>query len=176
MGDGRDWTFVLVELCAECGYDVRELDEAELGPLVRSVGRTWEALLDSVADDPRAVRRPAPAVWSPIEYGEHVRDVLALFTLRARRILAEDDPQFADWDPDVTADELPYGQVPPREVGAAIASNADVLAELYEGADEADLARPGRRSDGAVFTLGSLGRYMLHDTVHHVYDVETSLA
>ncbi len=165
---------MLVEPCQECGYDVRDLDEAELGPLIASVGRTWQALLDGLADDPLVSVRPEPLVWSPVEYGEHVRDVLSLFTLRARRILEEDDPLFADWDPDITAAEVPYGQQAPAVVGAAIAANADVLASLFEGASAADLARPGRRSDGSVFTLGSLGRYMLHDLVHHVYDVETS--
>ena len=31
--------------------------------------------------------------------------------------------------------------------------------------------RPGRRSDGAVFTVESFGRYLVHDPVHHLYDV-----
>jgi len=30
---------------------------------------------------------------------------------------------------------------------------------------------PGRRSDGAVFTVASFARYMVHDPVHHLYDV-----
>jgi hypothetical protein len=32
--------------------------------------------------------------------------------------------------------------------------------------------RTGTRSDGARFTVASLGRYLLHDPVHHVGDVE----
>ena len=31
--------------------------------------------------------------------------------------------------------------------------------------------RPGRRSDGAEFTIDSLARYLLHDVVHHLHDV-----
>ena len=31
--------------------------------------------------------------------------------------------------------------------------------------------RSGRRSDGARFTVASLGRYHLHDVEHHLYDV-----
>ena len=31
--------------------------------------------------------------------------------------------------------------------------------------------RPGRRSDGARFTVESFGRYFVHDRVHHVWDV-----
>jgi hypothetical protein len=32
-------------------------------------------------------------------------------------------------------------------------------------------SRPGRRSDGATFTVNSLSRYLLHDIVHHLHDV-----
>jgi hypothetical protein len=31
--------------------------------------------------------------------------------------------------------------------------------------------RPGRRSDGASFTIDTISRYMVHDTIHHVWDV-----
>mgnify|MGYP000205025455 CR=1 FL=1 len=31
--------------------------------------------------------------------------------------------------------------------------------------------RPGRRSDGAVFTVDTFSRYLLHDVVHHGWDV-----
>ena len=36
--------------------------------------------------------------------------------------------------------------------------------------------RPGGRSDGARFTVGTLARYLLHDPVHHVWDVERGYA
>jgi hypothetical protein len=31
--------------------------------------------------------------------------------------------------------------------------------------------RPGVRSNGSEFTVESLGRYHLHDVVHHLHDV-----
>ena len=31
--------------------------------------------------------------------------------------------------------------------------------------------RPGRRSDGARFTVETFARYFIHDPVHHLYDV-----
>ena len=37
-------------------------------------------------------------------------------------------------------------------------------------------SRTGRRSDGAVFTVESFGRYLVHDPVHHVWDVEQGYA
>ena len=32
--------------------------------------------------------------------------------------------------------------------------------------------RPGRRSDGASFTIDTISRYMAHDLIHHVWDVK----
>jgi len=31
----------------------------------------------------------------------------------------------------------------------------------------------GNRSDGASFTIESFARYLIHDPVHHLYDVRT---
>jgi hypothetical protein len=31
--------------------------------------------------------------------------------------------------------------------------------------------RTGRRSDGASFTVETFARYLIHDPVHHLYDV-----
>jgi hypothetical protein len=33
-------------------------------------------------------------------------------------------------------------------------------------------ARPGTRGDGAHFTIESFGRYLIHDPIHHLHDVE----
>lgn len=172
MGDGRDWTFVLDEKCGECGEDIRELDERDLAGQVRATGARWQQLLSSRAADPAMRARPTPTTWAPTEYAEHVRDVLALYTVRTRLMLSEDDPEFADWDPDTTADALPYGQVAPATAGAEIATNAERLAVIYDWVEPGGLARTGRRSDGATFTVGSLGRYMLHDLRHHLWDVD----
>ena len=173
MGDGRDWTFVLRSACEECGVDVRGLDEGDLAGLVRSAGRTWQLLLDEHADDAAVRTRPAPDVWAPVEYGEHVRDVLVRYRERTLVMLTQDDPEFADWDPDTTA--TAYGRTDARMVGAQIAAAADALAAVYADLDATALARPGRRSDGAQFQIGSMGRYLLHDVLHHVWDADQAL-
>ncbi|MGA9077285.1 MAG: hypothetical protein WB383_02990 [Acidimicrobiales bacterium] len=41
-----------------------------------------------------------------------------------------------------------------------------------DGLSELDRARTGRRSDGATFSVGAISRYMVHDMIHHVADVE----
>ena len=45
------------------------------------------------------------------------------------------------------------------------------VAELYASVTEATRGRRGLRSNGDEFTVESLGRYHLHDVVHHLHDV-----
>ncbi len=44
-------------------------------------------------------------MWSPLEYACHVRDVFPLFDERLVLMLAQDGPQYANWDQDATAVE-----------------------------------------------------------------------
>jgi hypothetical protein len=53
----------------------------------------------------------------------------------------------------------------------ALAVAADRLASRLEVLSDDAWHRPGRRSDGASFTIGTIARYMVHDPVHHVWDV-----
>ena len=48
---------------------------------------------------------------------------------------------------------------------------ADEVAASYDGVAGDDWGRRGTRSNGSVFTVESLGRYHLHDVVHHLWDV-----
>jgi hypothetical protein len=76
--DDKDWTWVLDRPCPECGLNSRTLDRADIAPIVRSSAAAWQPVLSSAA-----VRdRPAPDVWSALEYGCHVRDVFVLFDER----------------------------------------------------------------------------------------------
>ena len=67
-------------------------------------------------------QRPRPDVWSPLEYACHVRDVFRLFDQRLGLMLAEDDPQFANWDQDDTAVDDRYGEQDPAVVAGELAA------------------------------------------------------
>jgi hypothetical protein len=45
------------------------------------------------------------------------------------------------------------------------------VADVYDSVSDDAWSRPGRRSNGTVFTVESIGRYHLHDVVHHLWDV-----
>lgn len=167
--DDKDWTWVLHATCAECGFDVSALPATDVARLIRENAAAWTTALRAPADDVRVRRRPDR--WSSLEYGAHVRDVYRLFHERLRRMLREDDPLFANWDQDVTARNERYGEQEPGRVGVELADAAVALADEFERVRGDQWLRPGRRSDGASFTIESFSRYLIHDPVHHLWDI-----
>jgi len=118
--------------------------------------------------------RRTPTVWSPLEYGCHVRDVFRLYDYRIGLMLSQDDPLYPNWDQDETAVRDRYPEQEPSRVQAEVVEAAQGLAERIDTVTGDTWQRPGRRSDGANFTVESIARYMLHDVVHHLHDVSGS--
>jgi hypothetical protein len=168
MVDTKDWTWVLHRPCPECGFDASTLERRRVATTLRAANFRLIALLD----DPMVGERPAPDVWSALEYGCHVRDVHRLFLRRLELMLEQDDPRFENWEQDATAIESDYATTDLTELVDDLASDGERLATAFDvvGADE--WSRTGRRSDGAVFSVETFGRYLVHDPVHHVWDVE----
>lgn len=170
--DTKDWTWVLETTCPDCGFDTTAVERTGLGAAIRDNADFWVRALG----DPRAGERPEPAVWSPTEYGCHVRDVHRVFAGRLEQMLTEDDPLFANWDQDATAAAERYDLQDASDVLPALRAAAEVAAAWYDRVEDDQWARPGRRSNGSVFTVETLGRYHLHDLVHHRWDVRWIMA
>jgi len=115
--------------------------------------------------------RPDANTWSPLEYAAHVRDVYRLGQVRIGLMLAEDDPIYPNWDQDATAVEERYGEQDPAAVSRELLEAAAALSDDLDRVTGKEWARPGRRSDGARFTVGSFAKYVVHDPVHHLWDV-----
>ncbi len=177
--DDKDWTWVLDRSCPECGFETDGFERDELGARIRANASEWTAIL---ARPPAEVRaRPVPGQWSPLEYAAHVRDVFRLFHQRLQLMLETDDPIFANWDQDVTAVEDRYAEQDPAVVSIELVDAAAGLAAAFDRLNGDTVpgetwARVGRRSDGARFTVESFGRYLIHDPVHHVWDVRSAAA
>ncbi len=168
--DVKDWTWVLHRSCPECGFDARIVAPRDVAGEVRANAAAWVIVLRR--DDVRRCSRPDR--WSPLEYGCHVRDVCSVYLERLHAMLTSDDPLFANWDQDATALERRYGDQDPATVAEELHASSAALADRLDALGEDDWSRTGRRSDGATFTVGSLVRYMLHDLVHHLWDVGAS--
>jgi len=159
---------VLARPCPECGFDAASVHGRDVASILPGLADRWVAVLRT-AD---ATLRPAAAVWSPTEYACHIRDVLTLFAERARSMLESDDPAFTDWDQDETALEERYWEQEPAVVGGQLLAAAQTATSVFGGVPDDGWSRPGRRSNGSVFTVDALARYFVHDVVHHLHDVD----
>jgi hypothetical protein len=120
---------------------------------------------------PGAALRPRPDKWSALEYGCHVRDVFRLYDYRLGLMLTQDDPLYPNWDQDETALADRYDTQDPATVTAELTAAAEALAARFAAVAGEQWARLGRRGDGASFTVETFARYLMHDPVHHLYDV-----
>src|SRR5581483_528082 len=166
--DHKNWTWVLTRPCPDCGFDASTFPCIGVVDALRQNAREWTTILSR----PWASQRPFPQQWSALEYGCHVRDVFRLFDQRLRSMLTEDDPIFENWDQDRTAHDEQYGSQEPERVAGEILEASATLADTLRSVKGIQWDRPGRRSDGSSFSVDTLARYLLHDPVHHVWDVE----
>ena len=166
--DTKDWTWTLQRQCPQCGLSAGEISLDEIATRAFVVAEEWVQILRS---SPAVAARPQPDIWSPLEYGAHVRDVVRLFDARLMQMLAEDDPTFANWDQDGTAIRERYAEQDPEVVADQLEAAAQTMVDHIRSLRQDQLGRTGRRSNGSEFTVITLLQYFLHDVVHHLWDV-----
>jgi hypothetical protein len=161
------------EQCEACGFDGGRYDDAALTDALRSLGPQWRAQLGEAGSELR--ERPDPDVWSAIEYAAHSRDITALHVFGVEQALTLDEPSFPEIADDlVDAAASDYADADPTIVADALEEHATRLAQL------ADDAGPGAWTGG--LTIGEtrldvrrLLEHALHDSMHHLDDVERGL-
>ena len=141
--------------------------------MIRENAGAWRPLLDG---NRRLADRPSDDRWSALEYACHVRDVYRLYDERLTLMRTLDAPTFPNWDQDVTAVEDRYNTQDPIVVVTDLEAAARQLADNFDAVTGDAWQRTGLRSDGAHFTIESFARYLIHDPVHHLDDVERGFA
>jgi hypothetical protein len=168
--DTKNWTWVLERPCPECGFEAGAIARDDVPALLRANAEGWRRYFaENDAEELRA--RPEPAKWSPLEYACHVRDCNKIYFLRVGLMLAEDDPEYPNWDQDASAVEDEYGKQDPDEVIVELLATAEEVAGRFASVSAGQWERTGHRGDGADFTIESIARYFVHDPIHHLWDV-----
>jgi len=165
--DDKDWTWIMERPCPECGYDASQHPKERLGSEIRALAPIYREFLDH-----KDVReRPSPGVWSALEYSCHVRDVFKVYLERLTLMLTKDDPTFLNWDQDQTAVTEKYGQQEPGAVAYELGLYCGRIADAFDRVHGKQWDRTGHRSDGANYTVETFGKYLLHDPMHHIWDI-----
>jgi DinB superfamily len=166
--DNKDWTWVLATPCPECQFDSYQHTRGATGSKIRANAQAWTHALER----PDAATRFRDDRWSVLEYACHVRDVYRVYQTRVQRMLSEDAPHYDNWDQNQSATQDRYDAQDPSVVAAELAAAAETIAATFDSIDTPQQwERTGFRSDGSNFTVESISRYMLHDTIHHLVDV-----
>jgi len=160
------------ERCDECGFDGSRFDGPALINELHELGPRWRVLIESAGPDLRV--RPAPDVWSAIEYAAHSRDITALHAFGVEQALNQDEPHYPAIEPDlVETAAAGYADEQPAAVVGALDEQAQRLATL---ADENAAWTRGLTIGNDRTDVRRLLEHALHDSTHHLLDVERGLA
>lgn len=164
--ESKDWTWTITTACPDCGFDGATFDARTTAAFVSDLADRWERALGASASV-----RPNPQTWAPVEYACHVRDVFRLYEYRLGLMLNQDDPTFPNWDQDATAVEDNYLGQDPAVVSREVAEAGRSLADAFAKVKEDQWSRTGNRSDNKHFTVTTFATYMVHDPLHHLWDI-----
>ena len=169
-----------MDRCSECDF-VYDLDQYEAAVKGISEGAGVVAGLvggpDRPADD--VVRtRPAPDVWSALEYGCHLRDVLIVQrerVLLARRV---DCPTLPAMGRDERVEHDGYGEQSPVDVARQLTDAAALLGNVFDRLDPDDWDRTViyGAPDPSERSLRWVALHTEHEAQHHLLDVRRQLS
>ena len=176
-GEGWQWAKAQTDRCPQCGHHPAAMERDELGPVLMQQAESWRVFLTQ-ADDAELRVKPAPGIFSPIQYAAHVRDIQRVYGDRILLMLREDDPVFPQFNPD-EGTWNGYNQLDPAALADDLEAQARRLAGILEELEAEDWARTMTRdggNDGVYqFTVAGLASYAVHESHHHLLDADGTL-
>ena len=176
-GEGWQWYRIQSDPCPQCGDHPAALSPGSLGELAVVRAASWRDFL--VQADDRYLRAcPDVAVFSPMQYGAHVRDILRVYTDRIVLGREQDSPTVPIFNPPHEEYER-YNQLGTAELAADIDAQARRLRATAEAMDPAGWSRIVINDRGVygvyTFTLAGLACNAVHEAHHHLLDANGSL-
>jgi MOSC domain-containing protein YiiM len=161
------------ETCDECGFDARRWRVRDAVSFLGALGFWWEAATDGIPAD-RLNGRPAPGVWSALEYGGHGAVVTAMCRWGIEAIAASDGVEL----PPLPEDDGEAGEhavLDADKVVGDLEREGHALAELAKDVPKAAWAHVGHHPGGVIQAEAALF-HAVHDASHHMLDVSRGLA
>ena len=141
----------------------------------------WREFL-MTADEEYLRTNPEPGVFSPIQYGAHVRDILRVYGDRVLLAMAEDDPEVPTFHPSEDEWER-YNHLGREELADDLEAQAQRLADILDRLDDDAWSRTVTRqalvagTDNVYrFTVAGIASYAVHEAYHHLLDADGTLS
>ena len=164
-----------MERCAECGFEYDLGAAPGAGPaIVEGVAELAVILRDAPTD---LRHRTHPDVWSPLEYGCHVRDVLLVQRERVLAARRTDRPSFDPMGRDERVVHDGYAHQDPVDVARQLTDSAALFANVLARLDAGEWERGvtynyPRRLERS---LRWVALHTVHEVRHHLVDVRRQL-
>lgn len=117
--------------------------------------------------DPTVRARPAPREWAIVEVVAHLADTEERTIGRTRRMLSEDEPALAPYDPDELAIERGYIEMAMADELARFETLRAEQVELLQGLTDADWQRTGNHGEHGRITVQQLAAHTAGEDADH---------
>lgn len=163
-----------METCAECGFEY-DLATAETAAQRIALGAAEVALMLNADGD--LATRQHPEVWSPLEYGCHVRDVLLVQRERVLAGLWVDDYVCVPMGRDERVGPDGYAEQNPLDVARQLTDAALLLGNVLDRLDQRQWDRTVTYNypKPTEQPLRWVAVHTVHEVVHHTLDIRRQL-
>ncbi len=160
-----------IETCAQCRFDNSAYSDLDVAGTLRAIVPWWELITRGIDDDVLQ-QRPAPDVWSAVEYAEHSAEVTRVHATGLTIMFDQDGLDLGAAAPDGPIAETP-SRTPMADALAALEREVEALHPLADRT----VAEPHRFVilGGDRYEAGWLIRHTVHDALHHLQDVGRGL-
>jgi len=148
---------------------------SEIADLLERFRRGAEllAVATTGAAGPELDFKPAPDKWCVRQIVCHLADAEAVYVMRLRQVLAEENPILHGFNGDAWAEKLDYGR---RKISQALETFRVLRAENYEllkGMPEDAFQRPCTHAEVGPWTLRDLVLNNAHHLEDHVKQIQS---
>ena len=160
--------------CTGCGFEYDlTLAPASSRAIVHGAGE----LAGLVLAAPDAARRSRPELWSPLEYGCHVRDVLLVQRERVLAARRMDCPSVEPMGREERAEHDGYAAQDPERVTCELTDAAFMFANVLDrlGADDWERTLMYNYPALSERSLRWMAVHTEHEVKHHLVDVRHQL-
>jgi hypothetical protein len=162
------------ELCRRCRFDSRQWRRQDASTVLERLGSWWRLATADLSAD-RLNQRPAPGVWSALEYGLHSAMVLPILRDEIEVMLAHDGAEVRDPCPDLDIEDASRPlTLDPASILDALEREGAILSRLVDTRPDG-WAHLGRMDDGTWWQAEATLLHIVHDTTHHFLDVGEGL-